>query len=147
LNKTGKLQIYIRTRKNVLIEVSPKCRIPRTFKRFAGLMVQLLHRLKVRATNGPDTLLQVIRNPVESHFPLDCVKIVMDERGRLAAPVDVAKGLPDNKPVVLVVGAFSDGTIRADYASEKVSISSYPLSAAGVCSKMCDAFETKWGIL
>ena len=38
LNKAGLLQIYIHTAKNVLIEVNPKCRIPRTFKRFSGLM-------------------------------------------------------------------------------------------------------------
>lgn len=38
LNKAGLLQIYIQTKKNVLIEVSPHLRIPRTFKRFAGLM-------------------------------------------------------------------------------------------------------------
>jgi hypothetical protein len=38
LNKVGKLKVYIHTNKNVLIEVNPKCRIPRTFKRFAGLM-------------------------------------------------------------------------------------------------------------
>lgn len=38
LNKAGMLQIYIETAKHVLIEVSPHTRIPRTFKRFAGLM-------------------------------------------------------------------------------------------------------------
>ena len=38
LNKAGMLQVYIETTKNVLIEVSPHTRIPRTFKRFAGLM-------------------------------------------------------------------------------------------------------------
>lgn len=38
INKAGKLQIYIRTSKNVLIEINPAIRIPRTFKRFSGLM-------------------------------------------------------------------------------------------------------------
>ena len=38
LNKAGLLQIYIQTEKNVLIEVNPHTRIPRTFKRFSGLM-------------------------------------------------------------------------------------------------------------
>ncbi len=32
LNKAGHLQIYIHTTQNVLIQVSPHCRIPRTFK-------------------------------------------------------------------------------------------------------------------
>ena len=42
LNRAGRLQIYIHTQRNVLIEVSPHIRIPRTFKRFCGLMGRLI---------------------------------------------------------------------------------------------------------
>jgi rRNA pseudouridine-1189 N-methylase Emg1 (Nep1/Mra1 family) len=38
LNKAGLLQVYIQTTNNITIEVNPQIRIPRTFKRFAGLM-------------------------------------------------------------------------------------------------------------
>ena len=38
LNKAGLLQVFLRTQKNVLIEMNPHVRIPRTFKRFCGLM-------------------------------------------------------------------------------------------------------------
>lgn len=38
LNKAGLLQVYIHTAKGVLVEVNPHVRIPRTFKRFSGLM-------------------------------------------------------------------------------------------------------------
>lgn len=38
LNRAGLLQVYVRTEKNVLIEINPQTRIPRTFKRFSGLM-------------------------------------------------------------------------------------------------------------
>lgn len=38
LNKAGLMQVFIHTNKNVLIEVNPAVRIPRTFKRFCGLM-------------------------------------------------------------------------------------------------------------
>lgn len=38
LNRAGMLQVYIHTTKNVLIEVNPHIRIPRTFKRFSGLI-------------------------------------------------------------------------------------------------------------
>jgi rRNA small subunit pseudouridine methyltransferase Nep1 len=52
LNKAGLLQVYIHTQKNVLIEVNPHIRIPRTFKRFSGLMgkatvVENLHMLRI----------------------------------------------------------------------------------------------------
>jgi rRNA small subunit pseudouridine methyltransferase Nep1 len=42
LNKHNKLQVLVRTKRSVLIEISPELRIPRTFKRFAGLFCQLL---------------------------------------------------------------------------------------------------------
>ena len=39
LNKAGRVQaVYVRTEKGVLIEVKPHVRVPRTFKRFAGVM-------------------------------------------------------------------------------------------------------------
>jgi rRNA small subunit pseudouridine methyltransferase Nep1 len=75
LNKAGLLQVYIHTARGVLIEVNPHVRIPRTFKRFSGLMVQLLHKLSIRGVNGPEKLLKVIKNPVTDHFPPNTVKI------------------------------------------------------------------------
>ena len=47
----------------------PQVRLPRTFRRFCGLMVQLLQKLSIRATNGPDKLLKVVKGPVTKHFP------------------------------------------------------------------------------
>ncbi len=44
-------------------------RLPRTFKRFCGLMVQLLQKLSIRATNGPDKLLKVVKGPVTRLLP------------------------------------------------------------------------------
>lgn len=38
LNKAGLLKIYIHTSQNILIYVNPKLRIPRTYRRFEGLM-------------------------------------------------------------------------------------------------------------
>jgi rRNA small subunit pseudouridine methyltransferase Nep1 len=38
LNKAGLMQVYVHTAQNVLIEINPQIRIPRTFKRFSGLM-------------------------------------------------------------------------------------------------------------
>lgn len=38
LNKAGLLRVFIHSASNVLMEVSPHIRIPRTYKRFAGLM-------------------------------------------------------------------------------------------------------------
>ena len=37
--------------------------------------VQLLHKLSVRASSGPEKLLNVIKNPVTNHLPVGCKKI------------------------------------------------------------------------
>ena len=111
LNKAGLLRLYVRTAKarrpasnggaaclphrrcscppcaqGVLIEVSPQIRIPRTFKRFAGLMVQLLHKLSIRAANGPHKLLKVIKNPVTDHLPPNARITLLSVTGRCATP-------------------------------------------------------------
>ena len=69
--------MYIHTAKGVLIEVNPHVRIPRTFKRFSGLMVQLLHKLAIRGANGPEKLLRVVKNPVTDYLPPGTVKLTL----------------------------------------------------------------------
>ncbi|KAK7087051.1 18S rRNA pseudouridine methyltransferase [Halocaridina rubra] len=144
LNQAGKLQVYVRTEKNVLIEVNPQCRIPRTFKRFAGLMVQLLHKLSVRASDGNLKLLKAIRNPVTDHLPVGSRKIGTSYSAKnLVHPRDLA---PAEDPVVVVVGAMAHGKVEVDYVEEEVSFSQYHLSAALTCAKLCSGFEEAWGI-
>jgi len=147
LNRAGLLQVYIRTNNNVLIEINPATRIPRTFPRFAGLMVQLLHKYSVTAAESSVKLLKVIKNPVTDHLPPGCRKILMSYSAD-SAPVKPSTLVPkDEEPVVIVVGAIAKGSINTDYTEENFSISNYPLSAALTCSKLCDAFEEAWGVL
>eukprot|EP01101_Sappina_pedata_P008486 TRINITY_DN4712_c0_g1_i1.p1 TRINITY_DN4712_c0_g1~~TRINITY_DN4712_c0_g1_i1.p1 ORF type:complete len:273 (+),score=102.78 TRINITY_DN4712_c0_g1_i1:35-820(+) len=148
INKVGMLQVYIRTRKNVLIEVNPQIRIPRTFKRFSGLMVQLLHKLSIRASDGPQKLLKVIKNPVTDHLPPGCRKISTSVTATTCVNmIDFVPTLPENEPVVFIVGGFSHGHLQVDYADQFVSLSRYPMSASGACGRICYGFENHWGIL
>lgn len=62
LNKSGHLQIYIRTAKGMIIEINPSIRIPRTFKRFSGLIAQLLTKHKILADGN--TLMKIIAPPL-----------------------------------------------------------------------------------
>eukprot|EP01126_Amoeba_proteus_P000484 TRINITY_DN10138_c0_g1_i6.p1 TRINITY_DN10138_c0_g1~~TRINITY_DN10138_c0_g1_i6.p1 ORF type:complete len:177 (-),score=26.53 TRINITY_DN10138_c0_g1_i6:95-625(-) len=149
LNKAGLLEVFIKTKKNVLIKIHPETRIPRTFKRFAGLMVQLLHEFKVSsvAGEGSQTLLKVIKNPVVNHFPIGCKKIGTSSQASLVDLDEFLKTKDFQGPVVFVIGAFSNGTIKADYVEETISFSQYPLSGALACAKLCTAFEKFWGVL
>jgi len=148
LNKAGLLQVYIHTNKNVLIEINPSTRIPRTYKRFAGLMVQLLHKLSIRATSGSEKLLKVIKNPVTDHLPTGCKKIALSLTApKLVDLIDFVPTVTHREPVCFVIGAFSHGHVNTNYVDESIAVSAYPLSGALVCAKVCSAFERHWGVL
>jgi len=151
LNRAGLLQVYIHTAKNVLIEVHPQTRIPRTFDRFCGLMVQLLYKLSIHASDGPQKLLKVIKNPVSDHFPPGCRKLCTSFKADRCVNAKELVPKPEagaaDIPVVIVVGAMAHGSLNISYTEEDVAISGYPLSAALACAKVCSAFEEAWDVL
>uniref|UniRef100_A0A8C8UJE1 Ribosomal RNA small subunit methyltransferase NEP1 n=1 Tax=Peromyscus maniculatus bairdii TaxID=230844 RepID=A0A8C8UJE1_PERMB len=98
------------TRGRVLIE-EPRTGVPSTVDRFCGLVVQLLRRLSVRAADGPQKVLKVIKNPVCDHFPVGCMKIGFS----IAGVSDVRELVPRSDPVVFVVGAFAHGKASVEY--------------------------------
>jgi rRNA small subunit pseudouridine methyltransferase Nep1 len=176
LNKAGHLKLYIHTKDNVLIDVNSQIRIPRTFKRFSGLMVQLLQKMSIKASDGPGTLLKVVKNPVEAHLPTGCTIIgtshsapeVVDifdfvpalfkkNDSTKVADVNVKSEVDTNKSdassssndgvVVFVIGAMSHGRVEVGYVQQQISFSHYPLSASVACGRLCNAFEKMWGII
>ncbi|XP_057665255.1 ribosomal RNA small subunit methyltransferase NEP1 [Diorhabda carinulata] len=145
LNRAGLLQVYVHTANNILIEINPQTRIPRTFKRFAGLMVQLLHKFSVRAEDGPK-LLKVIKNPITDHLPVGVKKIGTSFGAKQVK--NCRELVPkDEEPIAIVIGAIARGSIEVDYTEDFFSISNYPLSAALTCTKLCSAFEEEWNVL
>lgn len=144
LNRAGLLQVFIHTTRNVLIQISPQTRIPRTFDRFCGLMVQLLHKLSIHAADGPQKLLKVIKNPITDHLPVGCVKLTSSFKAeKCVHPRELATG---DEPVVIVIGAMAHGKVEVDYTEGDFAISQYPLSAALACSKICSGFEEAWDV-
>ena len=150
MNKAGLLQIYIHTSRGVLIEVNPCVRIPRTFRRFSGLMVQLLHKLSIRSDDGPQKLFRVIKNPVTDYLPPDCLKLSIPPLPNLSfaplvltialsfdAPVTrletyLVNTLKPNQSVCVAVGAMAKGPddFADDWVDAKIAVSGYILSAS-----------------
>lgn len=148
LNRSGLLQVYIRTANNVLIEINPQTRIPRTFNRFAGLIVQLLHKFSIKASDSAAKLLKVIKNPVEDHLPVGCKKYCMSYASdKVTSAKAFAEAAPKDEPICVVIGAIAKGHINPSYTEEDVRIGNFPLSAALTCTKLCSAFEDLWGVL
>ncbi|KAJ1449234.1 Alpha/beta knot methyltransferase [Pelagophyceae sp. CCMP2097] len=148
LNKTGNLKVYIRSRQNVLIELHPSVRIPRTYKRFAGLFCQLLHKLKVKAADGNETLLKVVKNPYTRHLPSGSVCYGFSSTGAKYNPHHFAAALPEGVPIVFVIGAMATGSIVPEDHNivEMVSISEFPLSGSTAINRLLGAIEQHWGI-
>lgn len=147
-NKAGKVRgIFVHTNKNVLIQVNPQVRLPRTFKRFAGLMTQLLQKLSIRATNGPEKLLKVIKGPVGRYLPSGAHRIGFSRSAKKVIPMYRHPAIERSEPLIFVLGAFAHGKIDEGLVDEYISISDYPLSAAYAISRITNALEQKWEIV
>uniref|UniRef100_A0A060SWZ1 Ribosomal RNA small subunit methyltransferase NEP1 n=1 Tax=Blastobotrys adeninivorans TaxID=409370 RepID=A0A060SWZ1_BLAAD len=149
INKAGKLQVYIHTTRNVLIEVNPAVRIPRTFKRFSGLMVQLLHRLSISSVNSEEKLLKVIKNPITDHLPTKCRKITLSYNAKVQRVQDYVDTLDEDESICVFVGAMASGpdNFADEFVDEKIGVSEYSLSASVACSKFLHGCEDSWGIM
>ncbi|MES1918830.1 18S rRNA pseudouridine methyltransferase [Bonamia ostreae] len=148
LNKSEKISIFVSTQKNVLIKINSKTRLPRTFRRFSGLMAQLLHKRKIRAAENKEVkLIQIIKNPITNHLPTNCLKIGTAMSGKLVKLSEFLPSLPRNSPVLWTIGAMAHGEARADFEEKSVSLSEFALSAATALSRICCSYEEFLGIL
>lgn len=156
LNKVGLLKVYIKTKKNIFIEINNKTRIPRTFKRFIGLFSQLLKKGNIKNEKN-ENLLNIINfdNKNFKNFP----KIFVDnKKGRL---IDIEnycnninKNLKINNNIVFIINVdVNDIKINEVYKEKDIqyddiiSLSSYKIPSNIECSKICEAFEKIWEIL
>lgn len=100
--------------------------------------VQLLHKLKVRSADGKATLLKIIKNPITRHLPAGCKVYGFSVQGTLYNPMSLACTLPQDKPVVFVLGAMAAGHITVNdhpYIEEMISVSDFPVRVYGVVVK------------
>jgi rRNA small subunit pseudouridine methyltransferase Nep1 len=67
--------------------------------------------------------------------------------GELVSTQDFAVSLPDDRPVVYVVGAHAHGMIDCDFNEKTIAVSQYGLAASVVLARITHAHEVKWGVL
>ncbi|KAF7459267.1 putative ribosomal RNA small subunit methyltransferase NEP1 [Cryptosporidium felis] len=156
LNRCGKLLVYIRTTSNILIEVNPQLSVPRSFREFSALMVNLLVKRKISAIEGNVVLMRIVKNNIENVLPVGGRRFGLSINGNkknLRSLLNELYGSHggSNKfvdSITFIIGAvaYGDPIKRCDFIEELISISSYPLSAALCCSKICNEFEYLWGI-
>lgn len=143
LNMAGKLRVYIHTKENVLIEINPATRIPRTLSRFMGLMDQLLCKLKIRSGTG-EVLLRVVKNPVSLHLTPNTVKVSLSKNGTKMDKKYLEKTL--GRGYAFFINAISSGKDICEDAEVTMKVSDFGLSAAVCCAKVCNMFEEIYNI-
>ena len=156
LNKVGLLKVYIKTKKNIFIDINNQTRIPRTFKRFIGLFSQLLKNGNIKNEKN-ENLLNIINfdNNYFKNFP----KILIDnKKGRL---IDIEnyckkidKNLKINNNIVFIINAdVNDLNLNNNYKEKDIqiddiiSLSSYNITSNVECAKLCSTFENIWDVL
>ncbi|CAI9768235.1 unnamed protein product [Fraxinus pennsylvanica] len=149
VNKSGRLKaLYVRTQQGILFQIKPHARMPRTYKRFSGLMVQLLQKLHITAAGKGEKLLRVIKNPVTQYLPINSRKIGFSHSSeKLVDMYDYVGTVANDMDLVFVLGAMAHGKIDKDYVEDYLSISEFPMSAAYCISIITTAVERKWKIL
>ncbi|KAG8367833.1 hypothetical protein BUALT_Bualt16G0113800 [Buddleja alternifolia] len=149
LNKSGRLKaLYVKTQQGLLLDIKPHVRMPRTYKRFSGLMVQLLQKLHITAAGKGEKLLRVIKNPVTQYLPVNSRKIGFSHSSEKLVDIYNYVGTINNElDLVFVVGAMSHGKIEEEYVDDYISISEYPMSAAYCIALITSSVERKWKIL
>eukprot|EP01061_Rhynchopus_euleeides_P017277 TRINITY_DN28745_c0_g1_i1.p1 TRINITY_DN28745_c0_g1~~TRINITY_DN28745_c0_g1_i1.p1 ORF type:complete len:321 (+),score=112.81 TRINITY_DN28745_c0_g1_i1:79-963(+) len=158
LCKEGHVKVYINTIKQKAIEVSSTTRIPRTFKRFCGLVSQLIDQGKVVNPETDQPLFRVLNYPVRQNVPENapvyglCCSEVVD-------PVNAysfVKGLPTarkGQPTGYFVIPCRDNAAWPDddegfgnYVTQKLCITQYETSPVTLIHKLSNAFERHWQV-
>ncbi|CAK9322770.1 unnamed protein product [Citrullus colocynthis] len=146
--KAGRLKVvYVKTEKGLLIEIKPYVRLPRTQKRFYGVMLQLLQKLSITAAGKREKLFRVIKNPVAQYLPANSHKMGFSHSSdKLVKMRNYLDGVKDDVDLVFVVGAMAHGKIETDYTDDLLAISEYPLSASCCIADICKDLAEKWNV-
>ena len=142
LNRAGKLQVFLRSKKGICLMVDPRLRVPRSYRLFEKMMVMLFFKMKVRSSTGYLSLMKVVRNPITDHIPANLRIIRVEKDGELVDPFAFAQQLGSRDatrepcssstgtmqslvhdvvegkqfaPFVFVIGGMSKGDVDCDW--------------------------------
>jgi rRNA small subunit pseudouridine methyltransferase Nep1 len=119
LNRLGRLETYVHTYQEKVIEISPEMIVPRNYNRFVGLAEQLLLVGKV-PPDAEKPLARVLDRKLEELVREKRITQVyrLDEKGALIKPRELAKIMVQERGPAMIVGVFQGG----DFSEEVKSI-------------------------
>ncbi len=111
LNKKGEMRVWIHTRNNLIVELNPEVRLPKSYNRFVGLMEDLFDKGQIM---GPDGFLLRLH---DGDF-----KTLLELSGHSKPVILSPKGTKTNirkvfdvsgKDTSVIIGGFSEGDFRS----------------------------------
>ena len=119
LNYEGKLRVYVHTRNNDVIRISPETRLPKAYHRFVGLMEHVFQNKYVPDKENPLLILEKmsLRALAEE---IGNKTIVLSEKGKNVNLKEYV--IP--KDVTIIIGGFPSGDFlsNVEFADEIISI-------------------------
>ncbi len=146
LNKKGGLRVFIHTRNDLVISLSPEVRLPKSYNRFVGVMEKLFKTGEIK--DGEKVLLKIERMSLKM-----CVESKSNGTLVLFSPdgeketIGEAKG--DGGDRTVIIGGFSEGDYISDAYSlgKAYSIFDGELTIWSVASEVLCQFERNNGVV
>ena len=121
LNRERKLRVYVHTRNNDVIHISPQTRLPKSYSRFVGLMENLFHNQCVPNCDSP--LLWIERMSLQSlTSKIGAKTVVLSEKCNYVPLKSYA--MPED--VTFIIGGFPAGDFLSNVQFADECISIYP---------------------
>ena len=149
LFKYNQLKVFIHTINNQVIKVGDNVRIPKSYSRFEGLMLDLIKNRKIISKDGV-LLLELNDNLNFSSLLKDYIEpditIGLSIEGNFNNFESISNELYRYKNPCIVIGGFAKGHFSKDIEScleKKYSISNFSLEAHVVTSRILYEYEKK----
>ena len=144
LNKRGELRVFMHTYNERVITVSPELRLPRSYKRFIGLMEDLEKKGKIEADEK--TLLTIESKTLKELLAeLKIDFLVMDAAGKKTKLKELVKTLAAKKDAGIIIGGFPHGAFldksKALVDLPRVAIGGTELTAPAVLASVLACAE------
>ncbi len=121
LNRSGKLRVYVHTRNNDVIYISPETRLPKSYPRFVGLMENLLHNGCVPNCDSP--LMRVEKMSLSSLVnSIGNNAVLLSEKGRKVKLSEYSF----DEDVTFIIGGFPKGDFLSNTGFAQDVVSLYP---------------------
>ncbi|WUR03869.1 ribosomal RNA small subunit methyltransferase (EMG1) [Vairimorpha necatrix] len=128
LNITNKLKIFIKTQKNVLIQIHHQLEIPLSLNDFTSMMTYLLEKMKIKDDKGT-VLMSVIKNRIGEYLPPNTYKMRLDVAGKMVSK-------DEGKTYAIFINE-NDG----EEDMETVRVSDYKMDSIGISNQITNIFS------